>query len=219
MKRIIIICEGPTEKEFCNNVLQPHFISGNIQLQTPLIKKSGGGIVAWQVLKKQIENHLRTDKTAIVTTLIDYYGLKARHEFPDWESAHQNPNKALRMDSLENSMLNDVDPGLRYRFMPYIQLHEFEGLLFSDATVFEKNFLEEEFVNKTEFEEIFDRFPNPEDVNDHPETAPSKRLEKHLKGYNKIVYGAIIAQETGLHTIRAKCSRFNHWLTKLENIK
>lgn len=75
-KRVIIICEGETEKEFCTTILAPYFSKQNIYLQSPLIKKSMGGIVKWKDLKKQIENHLKSDIEVFVTTLIDYYGLE-----------------------------------------------------------------------------------------------------------------------------------------------
>ena len=51
MNRIIIICEGQTEQEFCNTLLQPHFSANGITLQAPLIKKTMGGIANWTVLK------------------------------------------------------------------------------------------------------------------------------------------------------------------------
>ncbi|MCD4794457.1 MAG: DUF4276 family protein, partial [Bacteroidales bacterium] len=72
MKRIIIICEGQTEQEFCKDVLAPYFISKNIQIQAPLIKKSMGGIVNWIVLKKEIETYLKQEPNVFVTLLIDY---------------------------------------------------------------------------------------------------------------------------------------------------
>ncbi|MDA3816451.1 MAG: DUF4276 family protein [Prolixibacteraceae bacterium] len=74
MKRVIIICEGETEKEFCNTILTPYFAKKDIFIQSPLIKKSMGGIVKWSELKKQITLHLTNDSKAFVTTLIDYYG-------------------------------------------------------------------------------------------------------------------------------------------------
>jgi hypothetical protein len=218
MKRIIIICEGPTEREFCNDVLKPYFNPQNIQIQSPLIKKSGGGIVSWPVLKKQIESHLKSDAVAFVTTLIDYYGILKKNEYPSWAQAHLNPNKAKRMDILEQGMFDEIAEELRYRFIPYIQLHEFEGLLFTDSKVFEKNFLPQEFTDKPKFMEIFNRYSNPEDINNGPITAPSKRLQKHIVGYDKIVYGATLAQETGLQPIRNKCPRFNNWISKLETL-
>ena len=67
MQRVIIICEGETEQEFCKDVLVNHFQNRDIFIQTPLIKKSGGGIVKWSILKKQIENHLNKKYFCIIT--------------------------------------------------------------------------------------------------------------------------------------------------------
>jgi len=75
MKRIIIICEGQTEIEFCQDILYPHFNAQNIYPQALTIKKSGGGIVSWPALKRQIEGHLRQDPKVFVTTFIDFYGI------------------------------------------------------------------------------------------------------------------------------------------------
>ena len=136
MKRVIIICEGETEKEFCNTILTPYFANKGIYIQSPLIKKSMGGIVKWSELKKQITLHLTTDSTAIVTTLIDYYGIYSKYSFPKWDNAEQNPNKNERMEILEQGMLESIEDSLRYRFIPYLQLHEFEGLLFNSIDVF-----------------------------------------------------------------------------------
>lgn len=85
MKRLIIICEGQTEQEFCKEVLYHHLIYKGIILERPLIKKSGGGIVHWNKLKEEIEIHLKKDKEAFVTTLIDYYGISSKHGFPSWD--------------------------------------------------------------------------------------------------------------------------------------
>ncbi|OQX97049.1 MAG: hypothetical protein B6I20_13495 [Bacteroidetes bacterium 4572_117] len=140
MKRIIIIGEGQTEQIFCNDVLQPFFNKHGLYIENPKIKKSGGGIVAWKVLKKQIELHLK-DTSVVVTLLIDYYGIYPKHDYPKWEEAKTIVDKKERMTFLENAMADEVDESLRYRFVPYIQLHEFEGLLFSDISVFKENFL------------------------------------------------------------------------------
>jgi hypothetical protein len=70
MNRIIIICEGQTEQEFCNTLLQPHFSAHGITLQAPLIKKTMGGIANWNVLKREIETYLHREKDVLVTTLI-----------------------------------------------------------------------------------------------------------------------------------------------------
>jgi hypothetical protein len=217
MKRIIIICEGQTEQAFCNDVLQSHFNASDIYIEFPTIKKSEGGIISWHSLKKQVINHLKQDKTAIVTTLIDYYGIKPKHDFPQWQESLSKSNKTERLLFLENAMITEIDDSLRNRFFPYLQLHEFEGLLFSDLQVFDNNFEEDEFNDYDYLVETIEAFNNPEMINDGNETAPSKRLSKIINSYDKTIMGPILASETGLATIRQKCPRFNEWITKLEN--
>lgn len=224
MKRIIVIGEGQTEQEFCNDVLQPHFNRLDIYLENPVIKKTQGGIVNWEALKFQIETHLKQDKTAIVTTLIDYYGIHKYHKYPHWEDSKRLNDKYEAMSLIETGMLNDITSVLQNRFIPYIQLHEFEGLLFSDLKVFDDNFERNEFLNYEYLVATIREFSNPEMINDGPTTAPSKRLSKIIRGYYsdnenmKVFYGSLIAQDIGLSNIRAKCPRFNEWIIKLENI-
>jgi hypothetical protein len=93
MKRVIIICEGETEKEFCNTILSPYFIGKGIVIHSPLIKKSMGGIVKWTELAKQIVHHLKNDTDAYVTCFIDYYGLYQKHNFPNWDKTFKEPDK------------------------------------------------------------------------------------------------------------------------------
>lgn len=216
MKRLIIICEGETEQEFCKDVLYSHFISKDIAIEAPLIKKTMGGIVAWEYIKSQILLHLTED--VVVTMLIDYYGIKDYHNFPKWVESKAIVNKIDRMAFLENAMKEDIDDSVRFRFIPYIQLHEFEGLLFNNIDTFRRNIPENEFTDIRELESLINNHANPELINDGATTAPSKRLVKLISGYNKIVYGAILAQEIGLERLRAKAMRFNEWIVNLESI-
>lgn len=218
MKRLIIICEGETEQEFCKDVLQDYFFTRNIVLETPKIKKSSGGIVSWGQLKTQINITLESDRKAFVSTLIDYYGILVKHQFPLWEESLSIIDKNERMTKLENAMNLDIETNHQNRFIPYIQLHEFEGLLFNNINVFKTQFQPKEIQNIKDLEKTITLNPNPEMINDSPETAPSKRLEKYIPGYNKRIYGAIIAECIGLKDIRAKCPRFNNWISVLETI-
>lgn len=218
MKRIIVICEGPTEKEFCEKLLFPFFIIRNILIECPLIKRSSGGIIKWFEIKRQIENHLKQDTSAYVTMLIDYYGLYQKHEFPDWENSTKEMDKNLRMDLLEKAMRESINDKLRYRFIPYLQLHEFEGLLFNNIETFKNQIPANEITNIEELENIINSYPNPEMINDTPDCAPSKRLIKLIAGYRKVVYGNILAEVIGLERIRNKCPRFNFWISKLESV-
>lgn len=220
MARIIIIGEGQTEQEFCNDVLQPYFNQKGIYLQNATIKKTGGGIVKWEALKHQIETHLKQDREVIVTLLIDFYGITSNHLFPNWDVAQVliSKDKYEAIKLLENSMLDSVDKALFHRFIPYIQLHEFEGLLFSNPDIFLSNFEPNEFKDLSYLHQTIAEHSNPEMINDGYHTAPSKRLKRILSGYDKIVYGSLIAQEIGLDIIREKCIGFNNWIEKLENI-
>lgn len=217
MKRLYIICEGPTEQEFCHAMLAPYLGSKGIQVITPLIKKSGGGIVAWDILKKQIEGTL-ADTEGTVTTLIDYYGIKPIHAFPNWTTVQAVGNRIDKMDQLETAMQADIRADRKQRFIPYVQLHEFEGLLFNNLAAFTQTFEDTELHNVREIEDIINRHQNPEMINDGAQTAPSKRLANLIKGYNKVVYGNILAEEIGLPQMRSKSVRFNEWLNKLEAI-
>jgi hypothetical protein len=100
------------------------------------------------------------------------------------------------------------------RFIPYIQLHEFEGLLFSDSEAF-RILIGTDPSILLRIEKIVGEALNPELINDGQETAPSKRLQALFPGYKKVLHGASLAQIIGIRTIRDKCPRFNEWIEKL----
>ncbi|MDX2245415.1 MAG: DUF4276 family protein [Bacteroidia bacterium] len=218
MKRLIIIGEGQTEQAFCKEILAPYLQEKGIILQAPTIKHSGGGIVAWHKLKDQIERHLQNEKDVVVSLFIDYYGIADRHDFPDWKKSKKIAEKNSRLDAIEEAMASSVSENLRRRFIPYLQLHEFEALLFCDQSVFRNNFSEDEIADITLLEDTISRYDCPENINDNPEFTPSTRLKKIIKGYNKVIYGSLLAKEIGLENMREKCPRFSQWIQKLETI-
>lgn len=218
MKRVIVICEGETEKEFCKKILFPYFIAKDILIEPPLIKKSMGGIVKWGELKKQILHHLKNEPDAYITTLIDYYGLYSKYEFPNWDNSLKIADKSKRMDFLEIEMASSIDDALRHRYIPYMQLHEFEGLLFNEIKIFFEQIPQNELVGIKELKATLQEYENPEMINDSKETSPSHRLERIISGYNKVVYGNILAEAIGLDKIRNKSPRFDNWLKKIEQI-
>lgn len=214
MKRLIIICEGPTEQAFCNDVLHGHLLTKDIVLEAPTIKQSNGGIVAWDTLKKQIVRHLN-EGNSIVSLFVDYYRIRDSYHFPGWMESKSINNIYDRMHFLFEQMSLDIDENLRSRFIPYIQLHEFEGLLFSNIAVFQNNFTKQE-LDFQQLEDAINSVKTPEEINNGPATAPSERLKKAIKGYDKVVYGACLASDIGLNTMRGKCILFNEWVMKLE---
>lgn len=224
MKRLIIICEGPTERDFCNDILFQFFYQKGIYVQAPVIKKSKGGIVHWQSLKNEIHVHLMQNPSAFVTTFIDYYGILPRHHFPKWKATSKEMDKRKRLKIVQDAMKSELDTSLNYRFLPYIQLHEFESLLFSNINVFIDNFEPDEFSDFDFLKETIETFDCPEDINDGKNTAPSKRLEKILVAYDstkrnqKVILGTLIAEAIGLQQIRMKCTRFSNWINALEDL-
>ena len=214
MKRVIIICEGETEREFSKNVLAPHLINQNIFIQAPLIKRSMGGIVRWSILKREIERHLQ-EPNVFVSTFIDYYGLYQKYNFPSWVHGEKIVDKNNRMDFLENAMKEDIIDTCRRRFIPYLQLHEFEGLLFNHIQLFYDQVPKAELVGIAELKKTFDDYENPEMINNNRETSPSHRLKRIIKGYNKPLYGHYFAEAIGIEQIRAKSPRFNQWIKRI----
>lgn len=214
MKRVIIICEGETEREFCKNVLAAHLIHHDIYIQAPLIKRSMGGVVRWTILKKEIETYL-LEPNVIVSTLIDYYGLYRKHDFPNWVEGEKINDKNERMDFFELAMKNAIEDTIKHRFIPYLQLHEFEGLLFNDIQLFYEQVPKAELIGVEELKKTFAEYDNPEMINNNRETSPSHRLKRIIKGYNKPLYGHYFAEAIGIDQIRAKSPRFNNWVQKI----
>lgn len=213
MKLLIIICEGETEQEFCKYILSPYLFTKNIIVQSPLIKKSGGGIGSWESLKKQILKHLNQNK-AYVTTFIDLYGIKNSYCFPNWMESMNISSIKNRIRAVEKGMNDEV--GHR-SFIANIIVHEFETILFSNIAAIEEIVPPEELYIKP-LQKIIRDYPDIELINNGTTTAPSKRLEKYIVGYEKTIYGHYIAEQIGLSTIRQSCDKFNEWIEKLEKI-
>ncbi|WP_127136004.1 DUF4276 family protein [Flagellimonas oceanensis] len=218
MKRLIIIVEGDTELAFVNTILAPYLYSkGILSVSCFKIKHSKGGLSKYEHLKKDILNVVY-ENGAVVTTLIDFYALP--HDFPDFSDSLAIAQKSDRLDFLESAIQNEVELSQGRKFenlIPYIQLHEFEALVFSSMEGFESLFENSE-ADFDELNSIFEEYPNPEDINDDPNTAPSKRLIKNIRGYDKVLHGSLLLDEITIEVILQKCPRFSCWVNKLITI-
>ena len=221
MIRIHIICEGQTEELFVNSLLKQPFSKKRFDLRPSLVGKPGhkGGNIKFERLFFDIRNRLLSDPTGYCTTFFDYYGLP--NDFPGKGITNRNDpivkkSKTLHKEVekiIEGKLGNDV---VR-RFIPYVQMHEFEGLLFSDPKKFAAS-IERRDLNEY-FQSIKNQFSSPEEINDDSETAPSKRIEYRIKDYEKPLMGCIAALGIGLNTIRKECKLFDSWLNKLESLE
>lgn len=210
MRGLYILSEGSTEEEFVNSCLRPYFNDfGIYDVRAILMETSPGykgGDISYQRYKRNAEILLKRESDIVVTSIIDFFRLKP--DFPCYEESKLIPDKMQRVEFLEHAISHDIS---HKRFLPYIQLHEFEGLLFSDTRGFD--YLPHiPKMNLIKLHRAVEECGNPELLNDGDETAPSKRLIKLIPGYSKALYGPIIADEVGIKNIKSRCIRFNRWL-------
>ena len=210
MIRVCIICEGPTEVEFVNRCLEPYLRPSGVSVYgTVLSARSGrhrGGRVTVDRLAHKISLHYgEADR---VSTLVDFYGFQDR-------AGRTRAQLEADIAAAARAITTGYDP--RY-VRPYVQMHEFEGLLFTNPADFE--WAEDGWSEdvKAALMAVAQAFPNPEDINDSPETAPSKRILRIFPDgtYSKPEHGPLIAEATGIAAIRAKCPAFNEWVERLQ---
>ena len=212
MKRVYIVVEGQTEQEFVRSVLYPYFSTKGVISVTPILirtsKTGRGGHVNSLHLLNTIKALLDTMKDdVVITTFVDYFRIP--NNMPEYGECMLLGNDTLRANAMEAALsrkLNDT------RFVPYIQLHEFEALLFSNNKGFEEYFSSDQ-SSKTAA--IISDFANPEDINSSPDTAPSKRILALEKGYDKVIQGNLIAMGVGIDDMLAKCPRFCSWVSRI----
>lgn len=217
MKRLVFIVEGETEEAFVNNILRPYFQGCGLYnpVQCFKIKHTQGGMQKYSYVRNDVLNTIY-EHDVIVTTMFDLYALP--HSFPGYEESQTIENHLKRVVFLEAKMKEDLELNRNRQFnnyIPYIQLHEFEALVFSSANGFEALFEDNE-MNFKGIRDVIETFPNPEDINDSPDTAPSKRMQKLIQGYNKVAYGISLIEYTGIDIILRKCPHFREWI---ENLK
>lgn len=228
-KIIHVLCEGQTEQGFVEEVLRPYLqdkgVTGikSILITTNKKINARGGMLTYAhadtdlrllQLTKQDGDYERH----VFTTMFDLYALP--DDFPSYADASTIYDPYVRVKALERSfaeVINDT------RFIPYIQLHEFEALVFCGISYLPKLYpgCQKRCEQLTK---DLQKAGNPELIDNSPETAPSKRIIKAIEGdrrthynYNKPSTGKAITKEVGIDNLRAKCPHFNEWIEKLIN--
>ena len=218
---LIVHVEGQTEEKFVDTLLAPHLATrGYSRVRAGFIGGRQGGITSWTVAQRDIVNHLLEDPLCVATTMVDYYGLPAtgRGCWPGRGGASQLAfaDRAPTIeDGLLESVLGQMGPAFdRSRFIPYVMMHEFEALLFSDCDAFARGIFRPQLA--PDLQRIRDAFDGPEEIDDSTITAPSKRIEALVSGYQKPVMGTLAALAIGLDAMRHECPHFAMWLSRLE---
>lgn len=217
---VMAIVEGRTEQLFIERVLTPYLANKNIFITATQISKPGqkGGDVKFNRAEKDIGRFLKQRANIYVTQFFDYYGLK---EWPNLNNItnqnHTEIAQLLNDGAVEkiNNSYNEYESDRR--FIPYMAMHEFETLLFSDESILARALN----VDVEQIKTIVEKCGEPEKINNSRETAPSKRLNKlKLNGkFRKTTEGIAIAEQIGIEKMRKRCPLFNTWLNTIEAAK
>jgi hypothetical protein len=225
-KILNVLCEGQTEERFAKNVLKPYLKDFGIMVKTQLLltnkkKNIRGGMISYERAKTDLtlwikQHDKKTYETHYFTTMFDLY--KLPDDFPGYEDARKTADCYILIKKLEESFGMDIK---FQRFIPYIQLHEFEALVFCGL-----EYLLEDYPDmKKEIEKLGkvtdDYEGNSEKINNSPDTAPSKRISKSFESkhhYNKPKSGELVTGRVGIPVLKEKCLHFRDWIERLEMI-
>jgi hypothetical protein len=214
MSRVHVLVEGQTEEVFVRDILAPYLLNYNIHcipiiISTKRVKSGGkfrGGVISYEQVKKEIKLLLADTSASLVTTMIDYYGFNRMAPFKELIVGNC---PVTRVSSLEQLIRIDIGNS---RFLPYLQLHEFEALMFASPQQIACTLIEER--KESDLISIRNSYSTPEEINDN--FPPSKRLLQLFQSYRKPFHGLLIAKRIGLSEMRNECPHFNMWVGKLE---
>jgi len=220
--RLLVTSEGPTERIFVKTILAPHLAQHNVFAESRCVLTSKdkraarefrGGLLGYEKVKADIVTWFKQDDhpECRYTTMFDLYGLP--NDFPGYEEAKKKSDPYERVKLLENALADDIK---NEYFIPYIQLHEFEALILADPQKLDWEYLEHDRPISNLVKMVGSE--NPELINDGPETAPSKRIQKEIPEFHKPGAGVNVVAKIGLQVLRSKCRHFNEWLTRLEKM-
>ncbi|HXR08153.1 MAG TPA: DUF4276 family protein [Candidatus Acidoferrum sp.] len=219
--RLYLTVEGETELRFAKETLFTHLAKFEVEVRARMIptnRKLGtrGGALNFRRLKRNTAHLMKEDASpeARFSTMIDLYALPA--DYPGWKEAEKESKPADRVLELEKALAAELADS---RFIPFLQLHEFEALLYCDLKQIQSR-LEGTDKAIAHLQKEVACFSCPEDINEGDTTAPSKRLIKHVPRYEKLKgrIGPLAADAIGLPVLRMKCPHFGQWLTRLEEL-
>ena len=219
--RLHFVVEGQSEETFVNRVLRVHLSQFEVWTDARCVYTSRqgpywirGGMTRYSRARRDVELWLKQDRGSDVrlTTMFDLYRLPL--DFPGMVDAAKQHGVHEKVKILEAAFAKDVvDP----RFIPYIQVHEFEALIFADVGRLSIPYPGPERTPAlTELERQRKEYGNPEEID--LEAPPSKRIREQIPDYEKISAGILATEAIGLARIREVCTHFHEWLRRLENL-
>ncbi len=222
---VYVVVEGSTEQTFVRDVLAPAMSYRGVYLYPALIGKPGhkGGDIRFDRAKTDIGNFLRQRHDTCVSTMFDYSRIDS--DWPGQEEVRRRirsgatltaGQKATILETATQEAFSQVwsDLDIRGRFIPYIEMHEFEALLFSDADTLARM----ANIDSSAIDRILCEHGEPEEIDDDPLEAPSRQIMALNSSYRKVAMGKAITEAIGIPTVRKKCPHFNEWVNRLEQL-
>ncbi|MCX7048176.1 MAG: DUF4276 family protein [Candidatus Sumerlaeota bacterium] len=189
MKQVIVLCEGFTEKTFVQTILKPAF--PDLALH--------GVFPGKMAHKRGIDGDIRYSRVRpdILAYLKDRSGYFCATFFDYYALGTDFPKKSeashFRLASDKSALMLFSDPSRMAA-----------GLYMPNLT--------------PALAKIRKSFPTPEEIDDGRSTAPSKRLENLIPGYDKEAGGNLAALSVGLEAMEKECPHFRRWLEWLRAI-
>jgi hypothetical protein len=224
MKRLYLTVEGQTEAAFAVGVLQSHLANFNVFLHPPRFtglhrrrrgRIPGGGLLStFGHALSDMLTWLKEDQSpdARFSMMVDLYHLP--HDFPGYDAGMAGPTGWEQADALERSLQTAIgDP----RFIPYLQVHEFEALVLTDPGRIETLYQ----ARAAELNALCDEcrmYRSPEQINHGSHSHPKARIRQRAPEYDENVAGPLLAEDIGLPRLRTACPHFGQWLTRLEQL-
>lgn len=221
--RLHVLVEGETEERFVRRLLAPHLGALGVFADARQVETSRrrhrvyrGGVISYEHVLRDLQRWMKEDGGADTwfSTMLDLYALP--DEFPGFAEAAHAPDPYQRVELLEAAFEREV--GHR-RFIPYVQLHEFEALLLADPAYLDWYFIEADEQKAIQrLIALVAAWDSPELIDDGRDTAPSKRIIAELPGYAnlKATVGFGVVEKIGLSRLREPCPHFGSWVTRLE---
>ena len=220
LKRIYVVTEGQSETNFVKRVLCPYFVGmGKVLIPTTVLTKQDesrgrmykGGMRNYAKARTTITKDLAHTKEpdVFVTTMFDLYRLPG--DTPGMEAAKKIADPYQKIAMLEQSMLS-IENLRKPVYIPYVQLHEFETLLFANLDELSKTYFDYDIQP---LRDALKKTQNPELINGGADTAPSKRVMQCIPDYDKATLGVSVLEKIGMDALCQKCKHFGEWISKL----
>lgn len=218
MKRGLVLVEGQTEERVIRECLNPYLWRRGLNLTPTIVTTKRvvgaapfkGGAVRFGQVQGDLKRLLHDTGAAVVTTMFDYYALP--QDFPGLLSRPAGSARS-RIEHVEATWAASI--GDR-RFVPHLVLHELEAWVYAAPSRLEPWMFDDDAAVIATIAATSAAHETPEDIDEGPETAPSKRLKKAFSAYQKTLHSLLAISATGIDLVRATCPHFAGWLERVE---